>query len=161
MNKRAKELIYQLQLSPHPEGGYYKETSRSVKMVESPQNREMRSAVTDIYFLLISNQPSRFHRVIHDEIWNYYEGDPLEIIEIQPDTLRLSKTILGNSGGIARYKHCVKGCNWQAEYSIGDYTLVGCTVAPGFDFSDFKFLKEEEGVCSAVLKSNPELVDLI
>ena len=161
MNKRAAALVDKLQLSPHPEGGYYREVHRSVNMVESPQNRKMRSAITEIYFLLISGQPSRFHRVIHDEIWHYYEGEALEIIEIQPDTLEVSKTIIGNTGGIARYMHCVKGLNWQAAYSMGDYSLAGCTVAPGFDFSDFKFLKEEEAVRSAVLKNNPELSDLI
>jgi len=161
MNKRAAELIRQLQLSAHPEGGYYKETYRSADMVTSPQNAEPRSAVTDIYFLIISGKPCRFHRVIHDEIWHYYEGDPLEIIEARSDTLEIFKTVLGPVGGRTAYKHCVKGNNWQAAYSKGGYSLVGCTVAPGFDFSDFKFLKDEKLALARVLKENPELEILV
>ena len=93
MNKRAEELINILELSPHPEGGYYKEVYRSKSELSSPKNNKVRNAVTDIYFLLVSGQISRFHKVIHDEIWNFYEGAPLELIEIEPDTLEIDRNV--------------------------------------------------------------------
>jgi predicted cupin superfamily sugar epimerase len=161
MTRTAQEIIRALELSPHPEGGYYKETYRSADELKSPRNGEIRSAVTDIYFLLVSGQISRFHKVVHDEIWHFYEGDPLELVEIQADTLEVSKTVLGNGNGIFKYKHCIKGGNWQAARSTGSYSLMGCTVAPGFDFSDFEFLKENPAVHSAISARYPELLNLI
>lgn len=161
MNKRATELIEILGLSPHPEGGYYREVYRSRSKLNSPENNQVRNAVTDIYFLLMSGQVSRFHKVIHDEIWNFYEGEPLELIEINPDTLEISKTVLGNRENILTYKHCVEGNNWQAAHSTGEYSLIGCTVAPGFDFSDFEFLKDDKDLHDRILKNHPELSELM
>ena len=161
MNKRAEELIDLLGLFPHPEGGYYKEVYRSQSKLISPENSEVRNALTDIYFLLISEQISRFHRVIHDEIWNFYEGDPLELIEIKPDNMEISRTFLGDKDNILIYKHCVAGGNWQAARSKGEYSLAGCTVAPGFDFADFGFLRDDKGYKEMVIRSNPELDSFI
>ena len=161
MNKRALELIDVLKLSPHPEGGYYREVYRSESKLISPVNGEMRNSLTDIYFLLVSGQISRLHRVVHDEIWHFYEGDPLELIEVQSDDLKTSKILLGGDDDIVRYKHCIKGGNWQAAYSTGGYSLVGCTVGPGFDFTDFEFLKDNADACSIVLDKNPKLLNLI
>ncbi len=161
MHPRAKALIKALHLSAHPEGGYYKETHRSLHTVRSPQHKKLRNAVTDIYFLLVGNDPSRFHKVVHDEIWHYYEGDPLMIVEIMPKTFKMKKMILGLKGKDICYKHCVKGGTWQAAYSTGDYSLVGCTVAPGFDFSDFKFLKDDEKARVLCSKKHPGLGYLI
>jgi len=161
MNKKALELIDILELIPHPEGGYYREIYRSESKLISPVNGEMRNSLTDIYFLLVSGQISRLHRVVHDEIWHFYEGDPLELVEVQSDDLEMSKILLGGDNSIVRYKHCIKGGNWQAAYSTGEYSLVGCTVAPGFDFTDLEFLKENADVHSTFLKKNPKLLDLI
>jgi len=160
MNKRAEKLINELKLIPHPEGGYYRETYCSESKLISPVNGEIRNSLTDIYFLLVSGQVSRFHRVIHDEIWHFYEGDPLELIEIQSDSFGMSKIILGDNA-IVKYKHCIKGGNWQAAYSAGEYSLVGCTVFPGFDFSDFEFLKEDADAQTIFLEKNPKLSNLI
>ncbi|MFC1925926.1 cupin domain-containing protein [Chloroflexota bacterium] len=157
MYKRAQELIDILGLSPHPEGGYYKEVYRSGSKLSSPVNNEVRNALTDIYFLLVSGQVSRFHKVVHDEIWNFYEGDPLELIEIKPDTLEVSRTVLGDKGCNISYKHCVEGNNWQAACSRGEYSLLGCTVAPGFEFSDFEFLKDNKDLHDRITENNPEL----
>ncbi len=161
MNKRALKLIDVLKLTPHPEGGYYREIYRSESKLISPVNGEMRNSLTDIYFLLLSGQISRLHRVVHDEIWHFYEGDPLELIEVQSDDMKMSKIILGDDNGIVKYTHCIKGGNWQAAYSTGEYSLVGCTVAPGFDFTDFEFLKENADVHSTFLKKNPASLNLI
>jgi predicted cupin superfamily sugar epimerase len=143
MHKRATELIKQLNLSPHPEGGYFKEVYRSEQIVVSPVNNEQRNAVTDIYFLLCTGQVSRFHKVLHDEIWNFYEGDPLKLIEVDAESMEVSEVILGDKDSV-QYKHCIKADNWQAAETTGEYSLVGCTVAPGFDFADFSFLSDCE-----------------
>jgi predicted cupin superfamily sugar epimerase len=161
MNERAESIIQELGLTPHPEGGFFKETFRSELLVKSPVNGEMRNAVTDIYFLLLAGQVSRFHKVLHDEIWHFYEGDPIELIELDADSLDSAHVILGNDSHIPTHKHCVKGGNWQAARSMGDYSLVGCTVAPGFDFADFSFLKENELLSAKLLARNPELADLV
>lgn len=161
MNKRAEDLIRVLELSPHPEGGYYKEVYRSENTLLSPGNGATRHAVTDIYFLLLSGQVSRFHRVLHDEIYHFYEGDPLELVEIQPELSAIARIVLDGRSNVPQYKHCIKGGNWQAAYTKGAYSLVGCTVAPGFDFADFEFMEQNIVVQSTVLAKFPELMTLL
>jgi predicted cupin superfamily sugar epimerase len=134
----AEELISLLDLEPHPEGGYYRETYRSSTSVASPSHGESRNAVTDIYFLLTNGQVSRFHRVCHDEIWHFYSGSPLRLLVW--DGAAVKETIIGEPAG--PFKHVVVGGEWQAAESLGEYSLVGCTVAPGFDFADFQFLTD-------------------
>lgn len=154
MHPRAIELIDKLDLQPHPEGGFYKEVFRSATLVQSPNHGKSRSSVTDIYFLLPAGQISRFHRVLHEEIWNFYEGAPLRLIEMTPDLNHHTSLVLGGSQSIC-YKHCIPALHWQAAESTGEYSLVGCTVAPGFDFEDFSFLTLGESGC--IEKSFPEL----
>ena len=165
MNNRALTLIDMLELSPHPEGGYYKEMYRSETKVLSPCSRATRNAVTDIYFLLMAGQVSRFHRVLHDEIWHFYEGDPLELVEIEPELTEITKIVLAGKSDNPKYKHCVRGGNWQAasvkEGAKGAYSLVGCTVAPGFDFADFEFMEQNGAVQSTLLAKFPELKYLL
>ncbi len=161
MIKRAQELIKILALSPHPEGGYYKEIYRSKNKIISPKNNEIRSAVTDIYFLLFAGQVSRLHKVAHDEIWHFYEGDPLALVEIEADNLQVARILLGDKNTVPKYQHCIEGGNWQGAYSSGDYSLVGCTVAPGFDFSDFEFLKDNQSMCADILAKKPLLSRLV
>src|SRR5262245_53049985 len=79
MHKRAKELISGLGLQPHPEGGYFKEVFRSAHNVQPSDERSMRCALTTIYFLLTKSQYGRWHRVTSDEVWHFYEGDPVEL----------------------------------------------------------------------------------
>ena len=134
----ADELIQRLKLSPHPEGGYYRETFRSDATVVSPVHGLARHAVTDIYFLLKRGEVSRFHKVCHDEIWHFYSGASLRLLVYIGE--EVSEVIVGADRG--EYKHVVPAGVWQAAESLGDYSLVGCTVAPGFDFEDFEFLAD-------------------
>src|SRR4051812_26624528 len=85
MHKRATELIADLGLQPHPEGGYFRENFRSSRKVQPLDERSPRSALTTIYFLLVKGQHSRWHRVASDEAWHFYEGDPLELWWIAQD----------------------------------------------------------------------------
>ena len=132
-----QQLIDRYDLLPHPEGGFYKEVYRSRQPVRSSVATADRQAVTHIYFLLTRGQISRFHRVRHDEIWNFYDGSPLRLVTFDGKTAR--EQLLGTE---TAYVGIVEGGLFQGAESTGDYSLVGCTVAPGFEFEDFSFLKE-------------------
>lgn len=138
-------LIEKYQLEAHPEGGYFREIYRSEQELLSPVSNESRNSITHIYFLLKQGQYSRFHRVWHDEIWNFYEGAPLRLIEF--DGEHIEEKRIGENG---KYVSVVKGGVFQAAESIGEYTLVGCSVAPGFDFKDFSFIQEEPNLLNII-----------
>ena len=131
-------LIQKYDLAPHPEDGYFKQVYKSANTTMSHSHGQPRSALTHIYFLLLKGEMSRFHRVLHDEVWNHYEGAPLQLIQLH-DTTLTQKTIGSQEAG---YVDIVPAGNYQAAFSTGDYSLVGCTVAPGFDFEDFSFIDD-------------------
>ena len=133
-----ENLIRQFNLAPHPEGGFFRETYRSGQQVWSRAASDNRAAATHIYFLLPKGQVSRFHRVIHDEIWHIYQGDPLRLIQF--DGHRLKEIHIGT--GCSDFTAVAPAGTWQAAATTGTYTLAGCTVAPGFDFTDFCFLAD-------------------
>jgi predicted cupin superfamily sugar epimerase len=134
----AADLIAKLALQPHPEGGWYREIYRSTSRVETP--RGTRSALTTIYYLLEQNQLSRWHVVQSDELWHFYAGAPLELFEYDPQSRKLVRHMLGPVGAAGSTPVAViPTAAWQAARSLGAYTLVGCTVGPGFEFSDFQF----------------------
>ena len=122
----ADQLIVLLDLKPHPEGGHFRETFRGV-------SRDGRAASTAIYFLLKAGEVSRWHRIDAAEVWHFYRGAPLEL-RIGEKTF-----ILGTDIDEAQAPQIVvPPGEWQAARSLGDYTLVGCTVAPGFEFAHFE-----------------------
>jgi predicted cupin superfamily sugar epimerase len=138
----AQDIINKLGLVAHPEGGYYKETYRSAISVHSNQANDTRSAITCIYFLLTKGQKSRFHQVKHDEVWHFYLGSPLRLIDIDRQNLSLTEHILGNYSHDLCAQQVICANHWQAAETLGEYSLLGCSVAPGFDFADFSFLSE-------------------
>lgn len=121
----AARLIAHLGLQPHPEGGHFRETFRDANAG--------RAHSTAIYFLLRRGEASRFHRVDAAEVWHFYRGAPLEL-RIGGDVVILGPDL--ESG--QQPQAVVPPGAWQAARSLGDYTLVGCTVAPGFEFSAFE-----------------------
>lgn len=137
------ELITRLALQPHPEGGWYREIYRSPTRVET--SRGSRSALTTIYYLLEQGQLSRWHVVQADELWHFYGGAPLELFEYHPVPRKLMRHVLGPvatvdaASGTTSVAVIPKGV-WQAARSLGPYSLLGCTVGPGFDFADFQFV---------------------
>ena len=141
MHKRATDLISELRLEPHPEGGYFREIFRSPHKVQPLDERSARSALTAIYFLLIQGQHGRWHRVASDEAWHFYEGDPLEVFWIDGQDV-VHQEVLGMSTSDARPMCLVPAGCWQAARPLGAYSLMGCTVAPGFEFRDFEMLSE-------------------
>jgi predicted cupin superfamily sugar epimerase len=140
MHDCAAHLISSLGLQPHPEGGHYREVFRSSSSVQPGDGRGERSALTTIYFLLMAGEQSRLHRVTSDEAWHFYEGDPLDLLWTGAEPMVLHQARLGPvSAGMAPVAVVPAG-GWQAARSSGAYTLVGCTVGPGFDFADFQML---------------------
>ena len=144
----AQQYIQSLSLQPHPEGGYFAETYRSAESI--PQNvlpgrfGGARTFGTAIYFLLESHHFSALHRIQADEIWHFYAGGPLEVFVINADAT-LTVIRLGNDPAKGEVFQAVvrAGC-WFGAKSAKDsathtsFSLVGCTVAPGFDFADFE-----------------------
>ena len=112
-------LIQKYQLQPHPEGGYYREVYRSDQELLSPVTNEKRNTVSHIYFLLKRGQFSRFHKVLNDEIWNFYGGSPLKIIEF--DGINIEEKIIGKEN--ESYFSVVKGGVFQAAESIGEFSF--------------------------------------
>jgi len=137
---KASDVIAQLQLSPHPEGGWYREIYRSADRVQRGQ--EARSATTAIYYLLEQGQLSRWHVVDADEIWHFYDGAPLELLAYDPASKQLTRTVLSRPTGEAVPIGVIRSGVWQAARSLGEYSLVGCTVSPGFEFSGFRFTSD-------------------
>lgn len=144
---RAADLVSKLALQPHPEGGWYREIYRSPTRVETA--RGSRSALTTIYYLLEQNQLSRWHVVQADEIWHFYAGAPLELVAYTPSTRLVERHVLGHVSAGVPAQGGVAGATsvaviptgvWQAARSLGEYSLVGCTVGPGFEFADFQFV---------------------
>jgi predicted cupin superfamily sugar epimerase len=128
----AAEIIARLQLTPHPEGGHFRETFR-----DSRCDADGRSASTAIYFLLARGERSHWHRVDAAEVWHYYAGDTLTLQiadESGARTVRLGPDLAAGDTPQA----IVPARAWQAAESNGDWTLVGCTVAPGFEFAHFE-----------------------
>ena len=126
----ADRIIRLLKLKPHPEGGWYRETFRD------PGRKRAHS--TAIYFLLAKGQASRWHRVDAAEVWHWYAGAPLELL-VAKDRAKPKRHILGSDLAKGeRPQLVVPPGQWQAARSLGAYTLVGCTVAPGFLFERFE-----------------------
>ena len=139
----GKEIIQKLELQPHPEGGFYKETYRSNELIETKQNKT-RNISTAIYFLFEGDNKSLFHRIQSDELWFFHQGESLEIIVIEDN--QFNKIILGNDiekGETPQAR--IPANTWFASKikNSSGYSLVSCTVAPGFDFSDFELAKRE------------------
>jgi predicted cupin superfamily sugar epimerase len=142
MKNNIQELIKQLDMQPHPEGGYYKETYRSKELCLN----ETRSLKTVIYFLLQSEDVSHFHRIKSDEMWYYHAGSPLIVHSIDEHG-NYKEQKLGinfSEGEIPQYlvhKNTIFGSSVLEKDS---YSLVSCSVSPGFDFEDFELFKQAD-----------------
>lgn len=158
-NLNAQLVIEKLNLKLHPEGGHYRQTFKDAVNVSLKDNSgRTRSALTDIYFLLSQGEKSRFHKVKQSEIWHFYAGAPLFLYDLSDDLGSLEIIELGKG---MNFKHVIKANHWQGAVSTGEYSLVGCTVAPGFEFEDFSFLSDNGKASGIVASKYPELAFLI
>jgi predicted cupin superfamily sugar epimerase len=162
MSPQAHKYIEKLQLKPHPEGGYYKEIYRAGEMIlpEHLPKRYVsaRNFSTSVYFLLEGNQVSHFHRLKSDEQWHFYDGSSI-VIYVIDEGGNVNKILLGRK--IERGESpqtVIKQNSWFAA-ELSDKTsfaLIGCTVAPGFEFNDFELGKKDE-----LIDKFPQLRELI
>ncbi len=129
----AADIIARLELKPHPEGGYYRETFRDTRLDANGRARS-----TAIYFLLARGERSHWHRIDAVEVWHYYAGDALTLQIANdgcvPHLVKLGPDLAGGE----RPQAIVPASAWQCAETTGDWTLVGCTVAPGFEFATFE-----------------------
>lgn len=155
MPRSPEAWIAALHLQPHPEGGHYRETYRAALEIEHRSAR--RSASTAIYYLLRHGERSRLHRIASDELWHFYAGTGLHVHVLDDRGHRLLHLGLDLDAGQAP-QHCVPAGAWfGAEVDRpGGWALVGCTVAPGFDFADLEFADRD-----ALTRAHPAHADLI
>ena len=157
-NNEIESLIKSYGMKPHPEGGYYIESYKSSQLVTTASGKirykylvqmhhhhtllylifcifTFRSAGTAIYFLTFGDHVSRLHRLQSDEIWHFYKGSSISVVELVPETGGYKETILGPD----LLQYTVKGGTWFGSYPTSStYSFVGCTVSPGFEFDDFE-----------------------
>lgn len=146
---KIEQLIKQYDLQPHPEGGWYRQTYRSNEFVPAAalpgRFGADRVFSTAIYFLLEKGSFSAFHKIKSDECWHFYAGDPLQVFVIdRADDLKI--ITLGNDGNKGERFQCIVPANcWFASRPAAgsEYSLVGCTVAPGFEFEDLELADEK------------------
>jgi uncharacterized protein len=155
----AADLIARLDLSPHPEGGWYREVHRSHEILETP--RGPRAALTSIYYLLEAGQISRWHRVTSDEIWHLHAGAPLELLSYDSRDKLLRRQLLGPPGQEQGPMGAVRAGHWQAARTTGAWSLLGCDVGPGFDFEDFQLVSSLDGHLEHFSTALAQYVDLL
>ena len=136
----SDEIIRSLDLQPHPEGGWYREFHRSALRVNT--SLTSRCALTSIYYLLKRDELSRWHAVEADEIWHFYAGAPLELLAYDPTTRTPVRRVLSPPGVQGEPAAVIPAGVWQAARTLSAYSLVGCSVGPGFEFADFRFVSE-------------------
>jgi predicted cupin superfamily sugar epimerase len=129
----ARDVIRLLDLKPHPEGGHFREIFRDPRSVE-----DGRAASTAIYFLLARGERSHWHRIDAAELWHWYAGAPLKLEISQGDEPIKQVMLGGNLAHGDRPQAVVPARAWQAAQTLGNWTLCGCTVAPGFEFKHFE-----------------------
>jgi predicted cupin superfamily sugar epimerase len=165
VHERAAHLIRSLHLAPHPEGGHFAEVFRSALRVRPADGSPERPALTTIYFLLAAGEQSRWHRVSSDEVWHFYEGEPLELLSAPGEPTHVEVTVLGplsgDGRGHTRSVHTVPAGWWQAARPLGAWSLVGCTVAPGFDFADFTMLSDDPARARLLAERFPQHASLV
>jgi predicted cupin superfamily sugar epimerase len=155
MNERARDLVQELGLEPHPEGGFYRQIFKSDAIVNPVDDRDARAALTAIYFLLAAGQHSRWHRVASDEIWTHLEGAPIVLWQFEGHDVEQYE--LGRRSPVVVVPRLV----WQAAEVLGDYALVACFVAPGFEFSDFSLMSDDANARRSLERMRSDLLRLV
>ena len=147
VNRRLHEIITALKLAPHPERGFFVETHRAATAVTAATHAGPRAAATAIYFLIGADAPATYlHRLRSDEVFHLYEGGPLEILRLHPDgQADVARLGLDLAAG-ERPQIVIPAGTWFGTELVGgaSHCLVGCTVAPGFEFADFELAEGPE-----------------
>lgn len=161
MNPRARALIADLGLAPHPEGGYFAELYRSPRAVDPLDGRPRRAALTGIWFLMLAGQRSAWHVVDSDEIWLHFEGADVRLWTFDATAGDLAAELLGPLGPGRAPQRVVPAGIWQAAEPLGEFSLTGACVGPGFDFADFRMLADDPVARAALARREPGLLRLL
>jgi hypothetical protein len=164
VHQRAEELVKLLRLQPHPEGGRFSEIFRSTRRVRSlapGAGAADRSALTTIYYLLVAGEVSRLHRLDADETWHHYEGEALDLFVLDGPVRVLTKMRLGPAGPGSAPVKVVPALSWMAARPQGAYSLVGCTMGPGYDAAGFTLMSKAPDVAAETARRFPEIAELI
>jgi predicted cupin superfamily sugar epimerase len=148
MHEKALYYIRKLQLKKHPEGGYFREIYRAgdIVLIDLPNKKVKKNFSTSIYFLLEGRQFSAFHKLDADETWHFYDGSSVKIYIIDSDG-KFVEIVLGKKTEIGEvFQATIKKNNWFAAEVLSkrSFAFIGCTVAPGFDFSDFELGRRDK-----------------
>lgn len=117
--------------------------------------------MTTIYFLLVAGEHDSWHRVSSDEVWHYYEGATLELFWTEQGAEECTRCLVGEVGGLSSPVAVVPGGCWQMARTTGEYTLVGCTVGPGFEYEDYRLLRDMPEEASEIRRRFPELAEFV
>ena len=134
----AADIIARLELRPHPEGGYYRETFRDTRV-----DAQGRASSTSIYFLLTRGDRSHWHRIDATEVWHYYAGSALTLQIAHDGGTQHTVTLGPDLAAGERPQAIVPSSAWQCAETTGDWTLLGCTLAPGFEFANFELAPKD------------------
>jgi len=155
----AERLIQKFNLKPHPEGGYYSQGFRSAEFLKAEflpdRYNGARNLYSSIHFMVTAQSPSRFHRIKTDEIWHFYTGDAL-VLHLINEQGKYQFFELSNTAEKERFQMMIKKNTWMAASTKGEFSLVGCTLSPGFEYVDF-----ELGIRAKMLQEYPNLEDVI
>jgi predicted cupin superfamily sugar epimerase len=154
-----EKIIEKLNLSKHDEGGYFCQTYKSDLIVQPEKESYTRSSATHIYYYLKKGMYSKFHKVKHDEIWNLYDGEGVKLQVYDEKNNKVDEQILSKNH--FKFHTVVRGDLWQAAEPIGDFVLVGCTVAPGWESKDEEYLSDHPEIIDKLIKLRPDLRLLI
>jgi predicted cupin superfamily sugar epimerase len=157
--KAYEKIIETLDLSKHPEGGYFRQIYKSHFIIRPEKESYKRSCATHIYYYLQRGMYSKFHKVKHDEIWNLYDGESVKLHVYDEMNNKVDEQILSKRD--FKFHAIVQGDLWQAAEPVGDFVLVGCTVAPGWELEDEAYLSDHPKILEKLVKLKPNLQRLI
>jgi len=161
MNPRVSKLINLLDLEPHVGGGYIREIFRSKNLVHLLGNQVERKALTTIYYLLGAGEFDSWHRLDSDEVWHYYEGATLELLWIKQGEEKYTRCLIGEIDDSTKPIAIVPGGCWQMARTTGEYTLVGCTMGPGFEYEGYQLLRDNPEDAKIIQHRFPELDEFL
>ncbi len=161
MNNRIDEIVEQLRLSPHPQGGFLGQSYLSESTVEPDDGRGKRPTLSTMYVLVLDKHPNTMHALKADETWHYCEGSPLELFWIADGETKLQSALLGPTSADSSPMVTIPGNCWRGARSSGEFSLISCIVGPAFDPNDFTPIVVKPELIAMLSEQHPHLKELL